>query len=93
MVYELANRLIMRKNTIRRVYLFMDNDAAGLKAQTQLLQLLEPHSMSIGTMNHVYEEFKDLSDHWIKCSKLEASFQKGTASLQTNARRKAMIIP
>lgn len=45
MIYELAQRLIATKENINTVSLFLDNDNTGLKAQTQLLDLLKPHNI------------------------------------------------
>lgn len=65
LVQELANKLITPNNTVQSIFLFLDNDAAGLKAQTRLLDLVEPHNFIIGTMNHLYKDYKDFSDYWM----------------------------
>lgn len=62
---DLANQLIQSKNTVKHIFLFMDNDNAGLKAETTLLDRLEPYNFTIGTMNKLYEGYKDLSDYWM----------------------------
>lgn len=66
MLYELAQSLIARKQSIQRVFLFLDNDKAGRDAETKLLELLEPHNISVGTMNHIYDGQKDLNEWWIQ---------------------------
>lgn len=69
MIYEAANKLIGAKPALQHISLFLDNDKAGEKAQAQLLDLLEPHHFTIGTMNHLYEGNKDLSEGWMNKSK------------------------
>lgn len=65
MVGELAHQLIQRKNTHQRIFLFMDNDNAGLKAQTTLLDHLEPYNFTLGTMNKLYDGYKDVSEFYM----------------------------
>lgn len=76
LVLELANKIINHKNHLQSIFLFMDNDAAGLKAQTALLDLLEPHDLKVGTMNHIYEGYKDVSDAWVNKSQSNVSNAK-----------------
>lgn len=66
MVYEVSNRLIMNKQEITDVFLFLDNDNAGEKATVTLLDMLEPHSLQVGTKNHLYKGWKDLSAWWME---------------------------
>lgn len=58
--------LVERKNTIKFVFLFMDNDRAGEKALHDMALELEPHGFRIGSMNHFYERYKDLNEYWMK---------------------------
>jgi hypothetical protein len=66
MIYEAANKLIEAKPALQQIFLFLDNDKAGEKAQTMLLDLLEPHHFTIGTVNHYYVGYKDLSEARMK---------------------------
>lgn len=64
--YEAMQKLIARKETVTHVFLFMDNDKTGEKALHQIASELEPHGFAIGSMNHLYEDYKDLNEAWIK---------------------------
>jgi hypothetical protein len=59
---QATDYLIARKNIIKCVLLFMDNDPTGEKALSDMALSLEPQGFAIGAMNHLYEEYKDLSD-------------------------------
>jgi len=48
--------------------LWLDNDAAGAKAAEVLFQGLADHAGEVGTMNHLYDGFKDLND-WYTATK------------------------
>lgn len=53
------------KGQIHSVFLFLDNDATGMKAMQRFADELEPEGFTIGTLNHIYEGYKDLNDYWI----------------------------
>lgn len=78
MVHELADRLIRARNSTGKVFLFLDNDEAGLKAQTLLLDLLQPHELVIGTMNHLYKGYKDVSEWWVEKQRSNTSNSKNS---------------
>lgn len=61
-----ALELISRKDEIDTVLLFLDNDTAGDAGTNLIAELLEPEGLRIGTMNHIYEGFKDLNDYLMK---------------------------
>lgn len=65
LVHVLTSKLIKNKAEIGNVFLYLDNDAAGEKAANLLLEQLEPHGFAVGTKNHVYKGFKDLSAGWV----------------------------
>ncbi len=61
---EVARDLAKRNDQITNVILFLDNDTAGEKAVHQIAEIIEPTGITTGTMNHLYEGFKDLNDYW-----------------------------
>lgn len=65
-INEVAGQIITHKDTIKSVFLFLDNDTAGEKGLDQMAAVLEPEGFTIGSMNHQYEGFKDLNDCWVK---------------------------
>ena len=63
-IKEAAEGLIKQKDTIKKVFLFQDNDDAGDKALLLMADLLHSEDFIIGTMNHLYTGKKDLNDFW-----------------------------
>jgi 5S rRNA maturation endonuclease (ribonuclease M5) len=61
---EVGEKIISDKSKIDTVLLFLDNDEAGQKATTNLVEMLEEQGFIVGTMNHHYEGFNDLNDFW-----------------------------
>ncbi|MEL6445862.1 MAG: toprim domain-containing protein [Bacteroidota bacterium] len=49
------------------VLLWLDNDDTGAAASRTLMDALEPTSWKVGTMNHVYEGYKDLNA-WLQAT-------------------------
>lgn len=64
LIKNLADKLIENRNSIQYIFLFLDNDYAGEAAQSKLFDLLAAENFIIGTKNHLYEGYKDLSECW-----------------------------
>ncbi|MFD1258114.1 toprim domain-containing protein [Mucilaginibacter terrae] len=61
---EATNNLIKLKDSIKSVFLFMDNDDAGYQATHFIAGELEPHGFEVGGMEQFYSSAKDLSNFW-----------------------------
>lgn len=59
-----AQWIVERKYFLQSVFSFMDNDPAGERATHKLAEMIEPSGLTFGTMNHIYEGYKDLNDYW-----------------------------
>jgi hypothetical protein len=55
---------ILKSNQFDLVISYMNNDSAGDKATLRLGDDLESSDITFGTMNHIYEGYKDLNDYW-----------------------------
>lgn len=61
------------------IVLWLDNDAAGEKAAEVLFRELGDHAGGVGTMNHLYDGFKDLND-WYAATRPATIQQAGPKS-------------
>jgi hypothetical protein len=65
-VKEVCEKIIAFKETIKEVFLFMDNDKASHNATNAIVENLIPEEIKVGTYNTIYKEQKDLSEYWSK---------------------------
>jgi hypothetical protein len=66
LVSEACDKIVAFKETVRYVFLFMDNDTAGYQATQNISEILEGKNISVGSLARFYRGYKDLNDFWIK---------------------------
>lgn len=64
LVGEVCDKLIAFKETVKHVFLFMDNDDAGFQATHAIASNLESSDFALGSMEQVYSGYKDISAFW-----------------------------
>lgn len=62
---RVSDEIIANNKRIQKVLLFLDNDEAGLRSTDRIVSVLESESMTVGTMNHIYKNHKDLNEYRI----------------------------
>lgn len=65
MVNEVCGKIKAFEETVKYVFLFMDNDEAGYQATHAIAEELE-ENFNVGGMEFLYDGYKDLSRFWIK---------------------------
>jgi len=63
MVNEVSEKIMAFKDTVKTVFLFMDNDEAGKLAALAMAENLQS-CFTVGTMEQVYSGYKDLNKFW-----------------------------
>ena len=63
---RILDEILNNKNRIRSIFLFLNNDSAGLKVTTNIISFFEQQNINIGTMNEHYLGFNDLSEKWMQ---------------------------
>lgn len=66
MVGEVCNKLIAFKETVKYVFLFMDNDEAGYQATHAIAEKLEEDGLKVASLEQFYKGYKDLNQFWCK---------------------------
>lgn len=66
LVSEVCDKIVAFNETIKDVFLFMDNDNAGRKANEAIITTLVYDGIKVGSYEDLYQGRKDLSEYWVK---------------------------
>ena len=70
LVGEACEKIAAFNETVRYVFLFMDNDEAGYQATHAIAALLEKEAMQVASFEQFYKGYKDLNEFWMNKPKL-----------------------
>lgn len=64
-VNEVCEKISAFEGTLTHVFLFMDNDQAGVQAKNAITEKLK-ENFHVGGMEHLYKDYKDLNEFRVK---------------------------